>query len=153
MGTTIPQMLKRFQQLSRTIEAKIDEIVENQDPQYLIARNKEQLQSGLKSDGSKISPKYRSESYSIWKYRRNDLAGFGVPDLKNTGAFYNGFHIEKKGRNIFITSSDSKTKSLVSKYGRNIFGITPTNKERYINRIAKPAIKKYVTSITGLKYR
>ena len=86
--------------------------------------NKEQLSIGKDAQGSTLAD-YASESYAGFKV---DVVGseapLGTPDLKVTGAFYDGFKIILDDTTLTITSEDIKTLELEGHYG-DIFGLQP----------------------------
>lgn len=96
---------------------------------------------------------YRSIAYSLEKNTRNPKPGFGRPDLKDTGAFYNGWFVELQGDILKIYSRDSKTPELVGKYGDDIFGLTKENKTKYSFGEFFEKVKEYITATTGFKFR
>jgi len=49
--------------------------------------------------------------------------------LRDTGDFHQGFKVEINPKAFSITSTDWKTQKLMKKYGRDIFGLTATNKD------------------------
>ena len=106
-------------QLEATYEAA-EEIVEF---------NKDQLWSGRKADGE-MMPDYAD--------------GSGPIKLFDTGSFYDGFFVERKGSfPITISSSDVKTEMLTKRYGDEIFGLTRESiKELAENHIQPILVEK-----------
>lgn len=105
----------------RAIDANsiLDEaIMENRDD--IVELNKEQLEMGLRSDGS-----------SMPDYSRTSVNAFNKPagpiQLYDTGDFYDGFFATDKGQSIAISSTDEKTGLLKRKYTSEIFGLTQTS--------------------------
>lgn len=85
------------------------------------------MMRGEDSEGSLINPSYASPKYSEFKLYLNPR---GVVDLRLTGAFQDGMYIRKSGGfPIQISSKDRKTPMLVSKYGKDIFGIQTEGKD------------------------
>lgn len=112
-----------------------------------------QLIHGKNSLGIEISPGYYLLTYSIEKEDLNPLPGFGVPDLKLTGAFYAGFKVDVEKGYFTISSTDEKADMLESKYGIEIYGLTKENLTKYSLNVFYPQLKKYITEKTGLKFR
>lgn len=95
--------------------------------------NKEQLEVGVKSNGSKIG-EYKSENYAEYKYDLNSTAGFGNVDLYLSGDFFFEMKLEGKGGTEYeISSDDWKNDDLVDKYGKDIFGMTEESRTRFID--------------------
>lgn len=115
--------------------------------------NKAQLyQRGEDSTGTKLDP-YRSTIYGEFKHRMNPSPGLGTPDLFLTGAFYRGFFVRVTPTTFGVDSRDSKSSDLKRKYGETIFGLTRASKRDYIQIALWQAVKNYVTSTSGLRFR
>lgn len=113
--------------------------------------NKKQLFEGFDKEQQKLS-EYRNPVYAEVKNRMNPLPGFGNPDLKKTGAFYQGIQVRVEGAVIRTDSSDPKNDALVKKYG-DIFGLGGKFKAEYISKFLRPAFFKQLEQATGLKPR
>lgn len=117
--------LNRNAQRLDPLETLSESIEENAE--YIADLNTSQLSEGVNSLGQSLDPKYKMAEYAKMKKAMGAKPPFGTPDLKLTGAFYEGFRAEPlkadKG-GIFITSDDSKASKLAGKYGANIFGLT-----------------------------
>lgn len=94
-----------------------------------------QMLRGERGDNQKIQPKYSSPIYAIDKQRRNPQAGFGNPDLYDTGAFQGGIYIKFGNYNFTIGSNDSKSPDLEAKYTTQIFALNTTSREQLIPKI------------------
>lgn len=145
---TIHEMLRRVKQVDITNIAA--NIVANSKTE-LIEKNKAQLlDQGINKQGQKLR-RYQSNSYAARKHAINPFPGFGVPDLYRTGAFQSGFKLQLLSKNEFeINSSDSKTGDLVSKYGKDIFGLTTDSKAEYSKDTMQPELVKEVKRILKL---
>lgn len=115
--------------------------------------NIEQMNKGLRSDGSEILPSYSDLTIQIKKEK-------GQPTdrvtLKDTGSFYEGVKVNISGEKIDITSTDEKTAKLNKKYSKskgNIFGLSDKFKREYLNEKQRPSFKKKVELATGLKMK
>lgn len=113
--------------------------------------NVEQMHKGLNANGEPIGA-YRNEVYAEIKHRLNPLPGFGVPDLKLTGAFYQATSASISGDRIITDSGDSKSAKLQAKYGKQIFGLSGVYKREYLNESLGPTFRKSITSVIGLKF-
>ena len=100
------------------------EVVE-ENKEYIADLNTSQLEKGKDSNDENISPDYLMPEYAQLKMSMGSQAPLGIPNLKLTGEFHEGFFAEPgKDGGIFISSTDSKTGKLTGKYGNNIFGLT-----------------------------
>ena len=93
----------------------------------IIGLNHLQLENGIKSDGSKIKPFYASLKY---KGRRSPV------DLYLEGDFYKSFKVSVvKGQDVFllIWASDFKSPFLKGNYGKEIFGLTDTSVQLFVD--------------------
>ena len=110
--------------------------------------NAAQLQAGIRADNSPITPTYRNPLYAQYKNRRNPKPGFGRPDLKNTGAFYEGIDARVTSEGLEIESTEGKTKELQAKYGPEIIGLTDQSITELQQGYLKPAlyeeVRKYI---------
>lgn len=112
---------------------------------------KEQLYAGKTKTGTPIKPTYRNKKYAAGKFAMNPLPGFGTPDLKLTGAFYNGIDVEV-GKDVFdIISEDEKGPKLERKYP-GIFGLGTTYKQEYLGNGLGPVLQNKITNFIGLKF-
>lgn len=114
----------------------------------LISKNKEQLMNeGVDSLNKKLR-RYASNSYAARKNKLNPFPGFGTPDLYRTGAFQRGFLLKLNTSNTFeIYSTDSKSKMLTEKYGKDVFGLTEDSKTEYRKEVMHPELVKEVKNI------
>lgn len=145
---TIHEMLRRVRQVD-IAEIAVGIIADSK--QDLVEKNKAQLlDQGIDKQGQKLK-RYASNSYAARKNALNPFPGFGVPDLYRTGAFHRGFKLQLVSKNTFeINSSDSKTGDLVSKYGKDIFGLTTDSKAEYRKETMQPQLVREVKRIMKL---
>lgn len=136
MSATLTQLIEKF----RKIDVK-ESVIEafNKTEDTYTELNLIQMLHGKTRDGQPIG-EYHSEVYAQAKNRYNPLPGFGVVDLRITGAFYGGVFARIQGQSIFMNSSDFKTPKLLNKYGERIFGLTEESKQKYINEFFQPAL-------------
>jgi len=110
----------------------------------IVQLNKDQLyQLGEDIKGLRLAP-YKSIFYAEYKF---DLRGDGkeITDLFRTGDFQNGMYLYFEGEMYGISSEDSKTLDLESKYGE-IFGLSEDNK-LLVFPIIKPQLQETVMSV------
>ena len=148
MGT-IDELLQNLKSLN--LREQVPKLVE-QTSYEITALNQAQLYFGVDSTVSPLT-RYRSRSYAEKKNLQNPKPGFGNPDLFLTGAFYKGISVVVKGYDYEITSTDSKSDDLEKKYGSQIFGLAPKNKEKYASGLLLESIQSYITGKTGLEFR
>jgi hypothetical protein len=138
----------------QTLEAQTDQLITSsleQTKEQLANLNVEQMHKGLNAQGEPIG-QYRNEVYAEMKHSMNPQPGFGVPDLRLTGAFYRATSVSVNSQSIVIDSSDSKSADLQAKYGKEIFGLNGVYKREYLNESLGPVFRQSITSITGLKF-
>jgi len=140
-----------YQRLKNLDTDKVIQTSLEQTKDALADLNIEQMHHGLNSDGEKIG-EYRSEAYAEEKERMNPLPGFGIPDLKLTGAFYRATKVVIGGDNITIDSDDEKSAELQEKYGKEIFGLSGVYKREYLKENLGPVFRKSITDVIGLKF-
>lgn len=109
----------------------------------IVDLNLDQLDEGQTATLEKLRPKYRNVSYALQKQTLNPKPGYGNPDLKVTGDFYEGFKAELRGHILEIYSTDYKAPKLEQKYA-NIYGLTPDNFTELIDQVILPELQKGV---------
>ena len=135
--------------LELDLRKSIPEII-NQDAVNLEDRQALQMNTGLKSNGSLITPQY--SPFTVEEKRRKGQPSDRVT-LRDTGAFQKAIKVHADSDSINFDSTDSKTEKLVSKYSSDIFGLNQDNTEDYVNELLYPKIVKHIESTTGLKMR
>jgi len=144
---TILGLLNKFETLDTDVVITQAMQATEQD---LAEANRDQLFNGFDRDGKRLN-RYRSDVYARKKNSRNPLPGYGNPDLRNTGAFYQGIRVTVNGNTVEVGSSDDKEEQLQVKYG-NIFGLGGPFKDGYLDQNLGPAIRQKITAATGLKF-
>jgi hypothetical protein len=124
--------------------------VYEQTKESLADLNAVQLLQGQSAKGKNLKS-YANEEYAAYKNRLNPLPGYGNPDLRLTGAFYQGIRAEFSGGRLQITSTDSKTTDLQKKYGdENMFGLSEKFRNEHVKENIEPVFKKEIEATTGL---
>lgn len=119
----------------------------------LILFNQLQLYTkGQDSLGSKLAP-YKSIAYAHKKEAMNPQPGYGNPDGKLTGEFYQGFYVEADQKVFGVDSKDGKSDKLKKQYGDTIFGLDQENKKKYSLGPVFNGVRKYITFKTGLVFK
>lgn len=113
-----------WQELKAVLQSEIE---------YILSLNKGQLMKGLLSTG-KNTKEYSQKSLGELGYVSGkielgsyNLEAYPYVNLFMTGDFYSGFVATLKDTYIEITSTDSKTPELITKYSSDIFGLTEEN--------------------------
>ena len=122
-----------FNIIVESIEETLNEAIE---------LNKSQLfENSMDRKGKKLR-QYRSKDYARKKNMMNPLPGLGSPDLFDTGKFFDSFDAQIVGQSVLFYATDSKTGSLIEKYGSDIFGLTNEAKGYYRETLMPIIIKK-----------
>jgi hypothetical protein len=108
--------------------------------------NKEQLSIGQDADGGTLEA-YASPEYAVLKVEHFDSqAPLGIPNLKLSGDFYDGFTIILDSTKITITSTDIKALTLEGKYG-DIFGLQQNKLEELALRYVLPRLATVIKQL------
>lgn len=122
---TIEHARKNVELVLEMFPAIVEQIVRDSE-QEIVSLNQKQLFDGKNADGDMLFPPYSQLTVELKSAK-------GQPTdrvtLKDTGAFYRGMFIDIQGEDLIISSTDSKTDSLVEKYGERIFGLTSASIE------------------------
>jgi hypothetical protein len=107
----------------------------------------DQMLEGIDNTGASIQPEYAPFTIEIKQ-------ALGQPTdrvtLRNEGDFHKGFSLEIAGGKIYADSTDEKTEKLVTKYGEDIFGLTPENLASFVEVFLKPRmIDKFKKVVNG----
>jgi len=74
------------------------------------------------------------------------LAGYGIVDLKYKGEFFRGIKTSILNDDVYITSSDSKTKIIEEKYDKDdtLWGLNEEFTEDYVETYLEPETDKII---------
>jgi len=106
-----------------------------------IRLNTEQMYAGKDSAGREMSPQYASQGYADEKHGMNPTPGYGTPDLKYSGAFYQGYELEVQGDKVKEDSRVQYAGKLTAKYGEQIWGLDPENLSIYRQETLVPLMR------------
>lgn len=112
-------------------------------PEY-VKDQKDQLYAGFNSLGRRLIS-YRSVKYATMKNSMNPVPGYGNPDLKLTGAFYDAIRADIDEEGFLVYSTDDKSNSLEDKYGNEIWTLGEDALKGYINEELSPVFYENVT--------
>ena len=107
-----------------------------------------QMYQGKTSEDKEIEPFYKPLTIAI---KREKGQPVNRVTLRDTGAFQDAMKVNVEGMKFTITSSDSKTKKLVDKYGGEIFGLSPEGKKEYANDYFMPRLQEHIEGHLGVK--
>jgi hypothetical protein len=125
--------------------------------EQLLDWNKKQLYQGRSAEGDAMEP-YKWESYAEQKHNMNPLPGFGFPDYKLTGAFYEAFKIEVTDGVAHVFSTDSKAEKLEKREGGmdanfegnqqlgadRLYGLDPISQGGYLEQDFQPVYYEHI---------
>ena len=117
---TIAQAYGKISQILALRESIVEAVANEMKPDIASA-NRRQMFEGKRADGSFIVPEYAPATI-VRKQKKGQPTDRVT--LKDTGSFYSKIFVTIASRNVFISSSDSKTGKLTGKYGERIFGIS-----------------------------
>lgn len=140
---SIKQVLNRIESLDT--EAVIRETMQESE-EALADLNAEQINTGLKSDGSEM-PDYSFRS--VFQYGKQP----GPIRLRDKGAWQAGLYAKVQGDKVVFESSDSKDKMLTDRYGDQIKGLSDKFKNEAIREKIRPTFKKKIEEATKLKMK
>lgn len=107
-----------------------------------------QLLEGKLSTGEPIVPSYASTYYSKKKFALNPTPGYGTPDLKVNGKYYDGITVVSQGDEYDIVSPVDWPS--VMQYGPEALMLSEQSKETFCDATLGPKITAYIEQKTGL---
>ena len=108
--------------------------------QFFIDLNIDQLDNGLRSDGSGLGF-YTNATIEIAKENGRPKSQMEI-NLHDTGEFWNRFQTMVFENMLVIDSLDKKTNMLINIYGKDIFGIPEENKAEVSKRFTDILLAK-----------
>jgi hypothetical protein len=138
---TIKEMAERWHKLN-LLQITGDAMVTNDAK--IVELNREQLNEGVRADGSPITPKYTP--FTIMKKIEKGQR-FDVVTLRDTGSFQDKMKLFVAGAKFTVVSQDEKAKKLEGKYG-DIMGLSDSGKkEAWL--IVRPDVVQEIRNETG----
>lgn len=144
MARTVKDYMDFLKNVKDAIPNQTEAIIKRNEKLILDLNRQSQLyEKGIDSKGFEINPEYRPFTIEI-----KQLIGqpYDHVTLFYSGRFYNSFFI-KYNKDTFmleILADDEKTRSLVTKYGSDIFGLTNENQKILNDEIVLPELLKYI---------
>lgn len=124
-----PKKLRIFQ---RTLEPKLLEVVKENEATAIDLNTSQLGEFGIDSTGKTLPGKYAPFTVD---FKNTFGRGYGsIIDhitLFNTGDFHGSFFLDTSKFPVLFDASDIKRDMLVSEWGKDIFGLTPQNKDEF----------------------
>ena len=149
---TTAELIARLKKVQVAVIAV--EAIKQTESDYIAIQTGKQMLYGIEATGKSISPEYMNAAYARKKNRRNPLPGYGVPDLRLSGALYKETKFLKVDQTQIEISSDvSYAKYVEGRYGSKIYGLSPKNRASYATGPFFKAFKAKLESLIGLKLK
>jgi len=139
----VSQYIDNLQLVIRNVSNRVEEIIDANKSQIIDLNTDDQLyDKGIDSLGNRL------QEYAYFTIEIKTL--LGQPRDRTTlfysGKFHQGFtYIYNSEKfELEIYSTDEKSSKLVAKYGRDIFGLTTSNKLYLNNNIIKPKLDEWL---------
>jgi hypothetical protein len=126
--------------------------------------NLQQLLEGKTNQGTDISPTYlqdpffktreQAQAYSDWKDRISPRTNRrpGVPNLYINGYYHSSRRVQIVGDKIVYDSDWNEGKEIEQKF-KNINGLNPESRRKYIPFVLRPVFNHLIQQATGLKMK
>lgn len=127
----IEQLTERVKKVRDNLEGNnyLVAILKDNDAYIADMNAQDQLfEQGINANGVSISD-YAPYSPLTIEYKMAMGQPYDRVTLRDTGDFHAGFTLQYSPKAFTITSTDWKTQMLMKKYGRDIFGLTASNKD------------------------
>lgn len=145
---TIEQLYEAFSKV-KLREDLPDIILENGTAMAELVEG--QLQQGKTAASVSITPSYANQYYAKKKFTMNSLPGYGIPDLKLTGDYYQGIGVAIKSEDEYDIESDvDYAGKLNEQYGDETLALSEESKQVYCDDTLGPAIANYILEKTGI---
>jgi len=112
-----------------------------QTENHLVEWQKDQLYTGKKKTGGRITPGYRPLTKKIKKAKGQPIDRV---TLKDTGSFYEGIVVDVGATTYRLYSTDSKSTDLTAKYGEAIWGLNKVSRQGYVEQNLQPVVIRNV---------
>ena len=117
----------------------------NEEKEYILILQKQQLAKGEKADGTS-TPIYSTKTIKVREVEGNPVKGERIA-LYDTGDFWNKMWVLAVNGELEIYSSDCKTEMLLATYGENVLGLTDDNIKQLFERVIPIIQEKMIQHI------
>jgi hypothetical protein len=139
----IQELIKELQQMDIT-EMVSDALLVLE--KKFIALQRGQMKAGKTSEGDQIG-NYTSQQY-VRKRQRRGLITSHVT-LHFTGGYYQSLQLEKRGKELWITSEWEGQKWLVARYGIDIYDLNSSSRAKLVDDVAEIVSEKMIQKLTS----
>lgn len=127
--------------------------------------NIQQLLDGKTNQGTDIHPTYledpffktreQAQAYSDWKDRISPRSNrkSGVPNLFINGYYHSTRQVIISGDKIIYRSSFGEIFTDIDEKYKNLDGLNPDSRKKYIPFVLRPVFKHHIEAATGLKMK
>lgn len=136
--------ISNLESLESTLVDKAKEAILSKQGQVLGNLKLRLFNTGTDGDGNKIKPDY---AYSTVQIKASKKQRTSHVTLRDTGDFYKSMFIDFNKGNVFVNSNDSKSGSLINKYGKSIMELTLQEQRIIIDTIIEPFLVKEIKKL------
>lgn len=136
--------ISNLENLEHTLVEKAKDAILSKQGQILGNLKLRLFNTGIDGDGNKIKPDY---AYSTTQIKARKKQRTSHVTLRDTGDFYKSMFIDFDNGNIFVNSNDSKSSSLINKYGKSIMELTLQEQRIIIDTIIEPFLVKEIKKL------
>jgi hypothetical protein len=141
---TIKQIKDKVDIARKGIEQETAKIILQFEQQILdLVRENQLYDKGIDGKGQELQ-EYKKIT-KILKFGKNQK--ISNTTLKDTGAFYRSFQTDYGSFELEIFATDTKTSKITTKYGDNLFILTPDSDDKLSSEIIRPNLIKYFNTI------
>jgi hypothetical protein len=148
---TVNEVLNALNKLQSNLDQIVDDTIE-ETKQHLTDDIKEQLFAGTDATGNKITPRYKNAGYAAKKAQLNAKPGLFTPDLRLSGALYQGLFTIQYEENILIGSSVDYSLVQEERYSIKVFEPNQENLNDFVREEFRPTLVKKIEALSGLKF-
>ena len=147
--TEINDYISHLVHIQKILPKWIEEIIIAKQGKILQEIKLRLWNTGLDAKGNEILPSYKPSTIR-WK-KNTKYARTSHVTLRDTGAFYAGMYLFLSKDELFVSSRDPKTPSLIKKYGPDILGLTVDEQRILMYSILEPEIQKRLDELPDLE--
>lgn len=145
-------LLEKAQEFEQAVNFHLNDIVTQPNfAEKVLDLNRDQLDQGIRSDGSQIGPDYKAITV---KYKQSKGQPYDRVTLKDQGDFYDGLRVFGSYGRMDIYGTDWKTQSLEYKYNdgptSTILGLTE-NSLNFLRAMIRPELQSFTKTYFIIK--